>query len=93
MTGTTSGRALGAWLLAAVAVLGPAGCSADEEPKPDPAQAVQASYRSYAGAVAAKDGETSAGLPCWGGGGATGSVGGGEIATRGSPRRAPHDKQ
>ena len=62
MTGKTSGRALGAWLLAAVAVLGPAGCSADEEPKPDPAQAVQASYRSYAGAVAAKDGETSAGL-------------------------------
>jgi hypothetical protein len=58
---TTSRRALGAWLLAAAVVLGVAGCSGEDE-APDPATAVQASYRSYAEAVATKDGAASAGL-------------------------------
>jgi hypothetical protein len=60
MLTTTSRRAFGAWLLAASAVLGLAGCSGDDEP--DPAAAVQASYQSYAEAVAAKDGPVSARL-------------------------------
>ena len=55
-------RPLLAWLLAALAVLGLAGCSDEPEPAADPVQAVQASYRAYAAAVASKDGATSARL-------------------------------
>jgi hypothetical protein len=56
---TTSGRRLCGWLLAALAALTLAGCSDDE---PDPVAAVQTSYESYAKAVAAKNGDASAGL-------------------------------
>ena len=62
MATTTSRRALGALLLAAAAAVagGIAGCSGEDEP--DPAAAVQASYRAYAEAVATKDGAASARL-------------------------------
>jgi hypothetical protein len=59
---STTSRPVLAWLLATLAALALAGCSGEPARPADPVQAVRTDYASYAKAVAAKDGATSAGL-------------------------------